>query len=87
MNTIDALHDARKMIAFLNDRAEAAEAERDDYAKSWSDAVGTLIAVSEQRDALREQVATLQAQLQEARTEYRVACEDFNELLDKTSDW
>lgn len=35
---------------------------------------------------LRAQVATMEAQLQEVRTEYRVACEDFNELLEKASE-
>lgn len=38
-------------------------------------------------ERLRSQVVTLEAQLQEVRTEYRVACEDFNELLEKASDW
>jgi len=30
-------------------------------------------------ERLRSQVVTLEAQLQEVRTEYRVACEDFND--------
>ena len=41
----------------------------------------------DERDAALAEVARLRAQLQELRTEYRVACEDFNELLEKTSDW
>ena len=43
--------------------------------------------LSAERDAAQAEVARLRAQLQELRTEYRVACEDFNELLEKTSDW
>jgi len=38
-------------------------------------------------EAAEAEVARLRAQLQELRTEYRVACEDFNELLEKTGDW
>jgi hypothetical protein len=33
------------------------------------------------------EVERLRAQLQTVRTDYRVACEDFNEMLDNTSDW
>ncbi|MBK9003528.1 MAG: hypothetical protein IPM41_06585 [Sphingomonadales bacterium] len=45
------------------------------------------VAAEAEAERLRAQVVTLEAQLQEVRTEYRVACEDFNELLEQTSDW
>ena len=73
-------------------RAQMAEANRldeviDDLSAETSAALARAEAAEAEIERLRSQVATLEAQLQEVRTEYRVACEDFNELLEKTSDW
>lgn len=72
-------------------RAEAAEAEaaecRAERAHYGDIMTSKLASAEAEIERLRSQVVTLEAQLQEVRTEYRVACEDFNELLEQTSDW
>ena len=73
-------------------RAQMAEANRldeviDDLSAETSAALARAVAAEAEIERLRAQVVTLDAQLQEVRTEYRVACEDFNELLEQTSDW